>query len=73
MIGGHNIVDKSTVQCGQVQTTVSPDKPGPGQDRASVKESRFVIKVMKVTREGDMFPKVRKNQRMYQAFSLVHK
>ncbi len=32
-----------------------------------------VIKVMKVTGEGGTFPKVRKNQRMYQAFSLVHK
>ncbi len=69
MVRGHNIVDKSTVRCGQVQTTVSSDKPG--QDRASVKESRFVIKFMKVTREGGTFPKVRKNQRMYQGFSLV--
>ncbi len=38
-------VDKSTVRCGQVQTRVSSGKPG--QDRARVKESRYVIKVMK--------------------------
>ena len=27
---------------------------------------------MKVTGEGGTFPEARKNQRMYQAFSLVH-
>ncbi len=39
-------VDKSTLRCGQVQTKVSSGKPG--QDRARVHESRYVIKVMKV-------------------------
>ncbi len=53
-------------------TKVSSDKLG--QDKASAKESRYLIKVMKVRGEGEggTLPKVCKNQRMYQyqAFSL---
>ncbi len=34
-------------------------------------KSRYVIKVMKAREEGGTVPKVRENQRMHQAFSLV--
>ncbi len=41
------------------------------QSKGTMKdESRYVIKVMKVIREGGTFLRVRENQKMYQAFSL---
>ncbi len=45
------------------------------RERVKVKESRYryEIKVMKVTGEVGTFPKVRKNQWMYQAFLLKTK
>ena len=44
-------VDKSTHQCGKVQTKVSQGKPR--QDKARVRESRYVIKVMRDEKKGD--------------------
>ena len=44
-------VDKSTHQCGKVQTKVSQGKPR--QDKARVRESRYVIKVMRDENKGE--------------------
>ncbi len=46
-------VDKPTHQCGKVQTKVRYGKPG--QDKARVRESRYVIKVMSVNMKGETF------------------
>ena len=35
------------------------------------RENRYVIKVMRLNKEGDAVPLVRENQRMHRAFSLV--
>jgi hypothetical protein len=38
----------------------------------SKKENRYVIKVMRLNKEGVAVSLVRENQRMHQTFSLVH-
>ncbi len=48
---------------GKVQTKVSYGQPR--QDKARVRESRYVIKVMKDKNKGDEVPLVYANQRMY--------
>ena len=60
-------VDKSTPVRGKVQTTVSYGKPE--QDKARVRESRYVIKVMNDKTGGGEDPLI---QRMYRTVSLVH-
>ena len=52
---------------GKVQTTVSYGKPE--QDKARVRESRYVIKVMNDKTGGGEDPL---SQRMYRTVSLVH-
>jgi hypothetical protein len=46
-----------------------------GQDRQtnSKKENRYVIKVMRLNKEGGEVPLVRENQRLHRAFSLAVK
>ncbi len=60
-------VDKSTPVRGKVRTTVSYGKPE--QDKARVRDSRYVIKVMNDNTGGGEDPLI---QRLYRTFSLVH-
>ena len=53
-------------QWGKVQTKVSLGQPR--QDKARVKESRYVIKVMRDENRGGLEPLVCQNQRMYRTF-----
>jgi hypothetical protein len=56
-----------------VRAKVREHRPAQRQARrAKVKrENRYVIKVMRLNREGGAVPLARENQRMHQAFSLV--